>query len=70
MKNRISLFLMLMLVAGVSHAELKIGYVNVAKVLEKAPQAAKAKTRLETEFSRVTKRLSHSKRKSKTLKIN
>lgn len=51
MKNRISLFLMLMLVAGVSQAELKIGFVNVAKVLEKAPQAAKAKSRLETEFS-------------------
>lgn len=51
MKNRISLFLILMMVAGLSHAELKIGFVNVAKVLEKAPQAAKAKSRLETEFS-------------------
>ncbi|MGY6276855.1 OmpH family outer membrane protein [Methylomonas sp. MgM2] len=51
MKNRISLFLMLMLSACVSHADLKIGFVNVAKVLEKAPQAAKAKSRLETEFS-------------------
>jgi outer membrane protein len=51
MKNRISLFLMLMLIASVSHAELKIGFVNVAKVLEKAPQAAQAKSRLETEFS-------------------
>lgn len=43
--------IMLLLVTGVSHAELKIGFVNVAKVLEKAPQAAKAKSRLETEFS-------------------
>jgi len=51
MKNRISLSLILMLFAGVSHADLKIGFVNVAKVLEKAPQAAKAKSRLETEFS-------------------
>jgi len=51
MKNRIWLFLMLMLTAGIAQAELKIGFVNVAKVLEKAPQAAKAKSRLETEFS-------------------
>ena len=51
MKIKISLFLVLMLLAGASQAELKIGFVNVAKVLEKAPQAAKAKTRLETEFS-------------------
>ena len=50
MKSRISFFLMLMLAAGVSHADLKIGFVNIAKVLEKAPQAAKAKSRLETEF--------------------
>lgn len=42
---------MLMLTAGIAQAELKIGFVNVAKVLEKAPQAAKAKSRLETEFS-------------------
>lgn len=51
MKKRISLFLMLLLVANVSYAELKIGFVNVAKVLEKAPQAEKAKKRLEKEFS-------------------
>lgn len=51
MKNKISLFLLLMLVAGVSHAELKIGYVNIQKVLAKSPQYAKANTRLETEFS-------------------
>jgi len=51
MKNRVSMFLMLLMVAGVSQAELKIGYVNVAKVLEKAPQTVKAKSRLETEFS-------------------
>jgi outer membrane protein len=67
MKNRISLFLMLMLVAGVSHAELKIGFVNVAKVLEKAPQAAKAKTRLETEFSPRDKALVSQQKEIKTL---
>jgi len=51
MKKRISLFLMLLFVANVSFAELKIGFVNVAAVLEKAPQAEKAKKRLESEFS-------------------
>jgi outer membrane protein len=51
MKKKISLFLALLLVANVSFAELKIGFVNIAKVLEKAPQAEKAKKRLEKEFS-------------------
>lgn len=51
MKSKISLFLMLMMIAGVSQAELKIGYVNIAKVMEKSPLTAKAKSRLETEFS-------------------
>jgi len=51
MKKRISLFVALLFVANVSYAELKIGFVNVAKVLEKAPQAEKAKKRLEKEFS-------------------
>lgn len=51
MKKRISLFLALLLAANVSYAELKIGFVNIAKVLEKAPQAEKAKKRLEKEFS-------------------
>ncbi len=51
MKKRVSLFLILLFVANVSYAELKIGFVNVAKVLEKAPQAEKAKKRLEQEFS-------------------
>ena len=67
MKNRISLFLMLMLLAGVSHAELKIGYVNMQKVLEKAPQSAKAKSRLETEFSPREKALNSQVKEIKTL---
>lgn len=51
MKKRISLLLTLLLVSTMSYAELKIGFVNVARVLEKAPQAEKAKKRLEKEFS-------------------
>ena len=67
MKNRISLFLSLMMLAGVSHADLKIGFVNVAKVLEKAPQAAKAKSRLETEFSPRDKALASQVKEIKAL---
>ena len=51
MKNKISLFLALLLTTNICFAELKIGFVNVAQVLEKAPQAEKAKKRLEKEFS-------------------
>jgi outer membrane protein len=50
MKTKIALFLGLLLTANVSFAELKIGVVNIAAVLEKAPQAEKAKKRLEQEF--------------------
>ncbi|MEQ1635593.1 MAG: OmpH family outer membrane protein [Methylococcales bacterium] len=51
MKKRIVLFFGLMVVANICAAELKIGFVNVPKVLEKAPQAESAKKRLEKEFS-------------------
>lgn len=33
------------------HAEMKIGFVNTAKVLERAPQAAEASSRLQSEFA-------------------
>jgi outer membrane protein len=67
MKNRVSMFLMLLLVAGVSQAELKIGYVNINKVMEKAPQTAKAKSRLESEFSSRVKVLDSQIKEIKTL---
>jgi outer membrane protein len=51
MKTKIALFLGLLLSANVSFADLKIGFVNIPAVLEKAPQAEKAKKRLEQEFS-------------------
>lgn len=50
MKTKIALFIGLLLVANVSFAELKVGVVNIPAVLEKAPQAEKAKKRLEQEF--------------------
>jgi outer membrane protein len=57
MKNKIALFIMLLFVANVSYAELKVGVVNVAKVLQKSPQAKKAQQRMEKEFSPRKKRL-------------
>jgi len=57
MKTKIALFLGLLLTANVSFADLKIGFVNIPAVLEKAPQAEKAKKRLEQEFSPRDKQL-------------
>jgi len=57
MKTKIALFLGLLFIANVSFAELKIGFVNIPAVLEKAPQAEKAKKRLEQEFSPRDKQL-------------
>ena len=57
MKTKIALFLGLLLTANVSFADLKIGFVNIPAVLEKAPQAEKAKKRLEQQFSPRDKQL-------------
>ena len=57
MKTKIALFLGLMFVANISFADLKIGFVNIPSVLEKAPQAEKAKKRLEQKFSPRDKQL-------------
>lgn len=40
----------LLLGAGAAHAELKLGFVNVPRVLDQAPQARAADQRLEKEF--------------------
>lgn len=57
MKKKIALFLGLLVVTNVSFADLKIGFVNIPAVLEKAPQAEKAKKRLEQKFSPRDKQL-------------
>ncbi|MDD1631429.1 MAG: OmpH family outer membrane protein [Methylococcaceae bacterium] len=57
MKKKIALFLGLLFVANVSYADLKVGFVNIPAVLEKAPQAEKAKKRLEQKFSPRDKQL-------------
>ncbi len=43
MKTKIALFLGLLLTANVSFADLKIGFVNIPAVLEKAPRQKKPK---------------------------
>jgi outer membrane protein len=50
MKTKIALFLGFLLATQASYADLKIGVVDIPAVLEKAPQAEKAKKRLEQEF--------------------
>lgn len=57
MKTKIALFLGLLVITNVSFAEIKIGFVNIPAVLEKAPQSEKAKKRLEQEFSPRDKQL-------------
>jgi outer membrane protein len=37
--------------SAVALAQFKVGFVNIAKVLEKAPQAESARTRIEKEFA-------------------
>jgi len=55
------------LVSSVQAAEVKVGFVNVARILEKAPQAEKAKIALEKEFSPRNKRLLASQKVIKKL---
>ncbi len=57
MIKKVVLLIGLLLASPLVLAELKIGFVNIPKVLEKAPQAEKAKKRLEQEFSPRDKQL-------------
>ncbi|PHS71298.1 MAG: hypothetical protein COB22_07260 [Cycloclasticus sp.] len=59
--------LTLALGATVQAAEIKIGVVNFAVILEKAPQAEKARVALEKEFSPRNKRLLASQKEIKKL---
>jgi len=45
------LFLALTLFPGVSYAEMKIGFVNLVKLIEDAPQGEAATKKIEAEFS-------------------
>jgi len=55
------------LVSTAHAADIKLGFVNVARILEKAPQAEKAKVALEKEFSPRNKRLLASQKEIKKL---
>ncbi|MEO1888426.1 MAG: OmpH family outer membrane protein [Cycloclasticus sp.] len=59
--------LTLALMATAQAADIKVGFVNVAKILEKAPQAETAKIALEKEFSPRNKRLLASQKEIKKL---
>lgn len=51
----------------VSAAELKLGFVNAAKILEEAPQADTARNKLEKEFSGRNKKLIDGQKELKAL---
>ncbi len=57
MKSWVAICALSMIAVSGWAEEIKIGFVNVARVLEKAPQAAKAKKKLEQEFSPRDKKL-------------
>lgn len=66
-KRAALLFMGLFMAATAMAGDLKIGFVNVPKLLEKAPQAEKAKKELEREFSPRDKRLVSEQKEIKQL---
>jgi len=66
-KILIASILTVVLMSTAHAADIKIGFVNVARILEKAPQAEKAKVALEKEFSPRNKRLLASQKEIKKL---
>lgn len=68
MKNKLFLILLLGLsTLPVNAEEIKIGFVNVPRILENAPQAARAKKDLEKEFAPRDKKLVAMQKKLKKL---
>jgi outer membrane protein len=65
--GRFALFAAAFLFSASCAAELKVGFVNVAKLLEKAPQAEKAKKKLETDFKPRDSKLVSEQKEIKTL---
>ncbi len=63
----IACILMVVLLGTAQAADIKVGFVNVARILEKAPQAEEAKVALEKEFSPRNKRLLASQKEIKKL---
>ena len=63
MKNYLALFLLLLFSSNVSLAEVKIGFVEVQKILKDAPQTVAANKKLEKEFTKRTASLKKSVKK-------
>jgi len=66
-KVLIASILTVALIGTAQATDIKVGFVNVARILEKAPQAEKAKVALEKEFSPRNKRLLASQKEIKKL---
>jgi outer membrane protein len=54
MKKFIALFLFLIFTSNISLAEIKIGFVEIQKILKEAPQTVAANKKLEKEFTKRT----------------
>lgn len=53
LKNSVlSALVALLMLSGIAHAETKIGFVNSQRILAEAPQAAKAKKKIEKDFEK------------------
>lgn len=52
---------------GVAHAETRVGFVNTQRILADAPQAAKAKKKIEKEFEKRDQELTRLARQLKSL---
>lgn len=66
-KNWLLMLLLGLMAYAVNAEEIKIGFVNVPRILESAPQAAQAKKDLEKEFAPRDKKLVAMQKKLKSL---
>ena len=69
MKKLIAIFLILIFNTSIVSAEVKIGFVEIKKILQNAPQTVKANKKLEKEFTKRTKQLKKTVKKIKQKEI-
>jgi outer membrane protein len=69
MKKLIAIFLILIFNTSIVSAEIKIGFVEIKKILQNAPQTVKANKKLEKEFTKRTKQLKKTVKKIKQKEI-
>ena len=69
MKKLIAIFLILIFNTSIVSAEIKIGFVEIKKILQNAPQTVKANKKLEKEFTKRTKQLKKTVKKIKEKEI-